>query len=362
MGRTKHFIAVAVLVVVSTVALYFILVGLLRLPAAASAQSVPIDILFHAHFWMIAFLFSLIMVMMLYAAFVFRRQPGDEEEGPHVHGSTGLEVGWTIVPTVIVIGFGIWGAVVLNNITAPQPDEMVVKVTGRQWSWTFEYPEQEEISSAELVLPVDQPVLLEMSSEDVLHSFWVPEFRVKQDLVPGRTTTLRITPTQEGEYRVRCAEICGQQHSAMLAPVRVVPEADFIAWAEEAADIPVYAELSPAERGAIWYSNADGFACEGCHSLDGTPGAGPTWQNLFGKEEELTDGTTVVVDEEYIRESILDPNAKITAGFQPNVMPQNFEERFTQRQEEILSSQNFEVNIIEDLIAFIQAQSESAEE
>ncbi len=328
--------------------------GILALPLAASAEAGQIDFLAGAHFWMISFLFSLIMVIMLYSAFVFRRRTDDDDDGPHVHGNTVLEVGWTIVPTFIVIGFGIWGAVMLNDITAPKANEMTVEVTGRQWSWSFNYPEQGDIPSAELVLPVGQPVKLEMNAEDVLHSFWVPEFRVKQDLVPGRTTTLRFTPTVEGEYVVRCAEICGLDHTNMLAPVQVLSQEAFDAWVEERSNVPVFSELSPEELGELMWGAEYGFGCSGCHSIDGSPGAGPTWLGIYGREEPLTDGSVIVVDDAYIEESIYDPNAKVVEGFQPNIMPQNYEELFAQREAEILANEGVEVDLAGALIAFMR--------
>ena len=144
-----------------------------------------------------------------------------------------LEIGWTVIPVIIVVGFGFYGMFVLNDVTAARPEEMVVKVTGQQWSWSFEYPEQDDVKSAALVLPVNQPVKLEMESTDVLHSFWVPEFRVKQDLVPGQVTELRFTPSMVGEYKLRCAEICGTDHALMLADVRVVDQATFATFIEE---------------------------------------------------------------------------------------------------------------------------------
>lgn len=353
MGRIRHFLIVGILVITSTVALRYLFTFLFALPAAASREAGPIDVLFDGHFWMIAFLFSLIMVIMLYAVFVFRRKPDDDTDGPHIHGSTGLEIGWTIIPTFVVIGFGVWGAVVLNDITRPDPSEMVIEVTGRQWVWSFQYPEQGDFPSAELVLPVDQPVLLRMNSEDVLHSFWVPEFRVKQDLVPGRETLLRITPTEEGSYKVRCAEICGQAHTQMLADVRVVDEAEFTAWVEEKSAAPLFGEMTPEERGEFWFG-AEGFGCIGCHSLDGSPGVGPTWQGLYLREEQLTDGSTVVADEEYITSSILHPNEQIVAGYNPNIMPQNYAEQFAAREAEIQASEGVEIDIVADLIAFIK--------
>ena len=353
MRRFRHFIIVAVLVALSTVGLRALFSVILALPRASSAEAIPIDNLFNGHYWMIAFLFSLIMVMMLYAMFVFRRPADDDSDGPYVHGNTVLEIGWTIVPTVVVLGFGVWGAIALNEITSPKPNEMVVNVTGKQWVWSFAYPEQDNIASSELVLPVDRTIVLKMTAEDVIHSFWVPEFRVKQDLVPGKETTLRITPTEAGEFALRCAEICGLNHTQMEATVRVLDTAGFQAWVDEKSAAPAFAEMTPEERGAFWYS-AEGFGCVACHSIDGAPGVGPTWQGLYGREEELTDGSTVTVDDQFIIDSILDPNKQITAGFNPNLMPQNYGDQFAAREQEIQAAEGVDIDIIADLIAFIR--------
>lgn len=379
MGKSKHIISVTALIIIVTLLLRVLFGYMFQLPwpktgtavqkdilyflgfnwpDVANSQAKSIDVMFNGHFWMISFMFALIMVIMLYSAFVFKRKPGDTTDGPHIHGNTALEIGWTIVPTLIVVGFGVWGSVVLNDLVKPKADEMTINVIGRQWSWSFEYPEQENIASGELILPVNQAIVLQLEAEDVLHSFWIPEFRVKQDLVPGRTTTLRFTPAAVGEYKLRCAEICGLDHSKMLATVRVVPQEEFTAWVEEALDVPAYADLTPEERGAIWASNDGGFGCVGCHSQDGTPGAGPTWLDLFMREEQLADGSTITVDEAYIRHSIEDPNAQIVNGFNANIMPQNYSEQFAQRQAEIMQSQGVEIDIIDDLIAFIKTLEE----
>jgi cytochrome c oxidase subunit 2 len=353
MGRFKHFITIIVLVVLATLGLRFLFSFILALPSAASAEAGPIDTLFSAHYWMIAFLFSLIMVLMLYSVFVFRRKADDETDGPHVHGNTRLEISWTIIPTFVVIGFGVWGAIALNNITRPKEGEMTVNVTGKQWIWSFAYPEQEDILSGELVLPVDRTIVLKMNAEDVIHSFWVPEFRVKQDLVPDRETTLRITPTETGAYKLRCAEICGLNHTQMEADVRVVSAEEFEAWVAEKSAAPAFAEMTPEERGAYW-SSAEGFGCVACHSIDGTPGVGPTWQGLFMREEQLTDGSTVTADEAYIEHSILEPNAQIVVGFNPNIMPQNYLDQFAAREEEVASAEAIDLNIAADIIAYIK--------
>jgi len=348
MGKFKHAIAVAVLTLVTAAGLYFLFDWMFALPDPASAQAGPIDTMFQSHFAMMAILFAFIMVMMLYSVAVFRRRPDDTEDGPHVHGHTGLEIAWTVIPTLVVIGFGVYGTVVLGEITREQDNEMTISVVGAQWSWSFEYP-AEDIRSNRLVLPVNQPVLLELESRDVLHSFWVPEFRVKQDLVPGTVKTLRITPTQLGSYRLACAEICGEGHAGMLADVEVVSQADFEQFLVDSAFR--YSDLTPEERGQQFYTE---LGCAGCHTVDGASGVGPSWNGIYLREELLTDGTTVVVDDDYIRHSIIAPNDQIVAGFNPNIMPQDYEERINNLEAEILDSEGAELDIIADLIAFMQ--------
>jgi cytochrome c oxidase subunit 2 len=357
MKKAKHFIVVVVLLIISTLFMRWVLSLLFSPPSGASAEAASIDVLSNVHYWLISLFFSLIMVLMLYSTAVFRRKPGDEEDGPHVHGNTALEITWTIIPLIIVIALGIWGSVMLIDLTKAEAGEMAIDVTAQQWSWSFGYPEQDNITSGELVLPVGQPILLNMNSKDVIHNFWVVEFRVKQDVVPGQTTQLRVTPVEEGEYMLRCAEICGLDHSKMLAPVRVVSQAEFEGWVEEKAAAPKFAEMTPEERGAFWHG-VEGFGCIGCHSIDGSPGAGPTWLGAYGREEMLDDGSSVTVLEDYIRESILLPNEKIVDGYQPNLMPQTYEDLFTERQAEILANEGVEIDIIADLIAFMQTLEE----
>lgn len=377
MRRANHFIVVLILVIIATFGLRYLFGTMFHLPygptgqedmgalsimgfvmpAPASVQAVAIDLMFNAHYWMISFLFSLIMVFMLYSVVVFRRKPGDDTDAAHMHGNTALEIAWTVVPVVIVLGFGVYGAVVLNQITTPTNDEMVVNITAFQWGWSFEYPEY-EITGGELVLPVDQPMRFDMQSTDVLHAFWVPEFRVKQDLVPGRTTTLLLTATDEGEYRLRCAEICGSGHAAMLAPVRVLSRGQFDAWVEERQNTVPLAELTPEERGEIWYAEGLLPSCAGCHSLDGSAGAGPTWQGLYLNERPLADGTTVIADEEYIRNSIINPNDQIVEGYNEGVMFAGYAEVIAEAEANVLTTEGIEIDIIDDIIAFIKTLEE----
>jgi cytochrome c oxidase subunit 2 len=358
MRNRKHYVAVTILIAVVSVLLYLLLQVLYPLPTAASAEAGTIDTMFRVYFGLIAFMFSLIMVFMLYAAFAFRRRPDDTEDAVHIHGNTTLEIVWTILPVILVITLGVWGATTLNALTASESGEMVIEVTGQQWVWGFAYPEYDNLTSGELVLPVNQPIVLKMQSNDVLHSFWVPEFRVKQDLVPGRVTELRITPTEIGQFTLRCAEICGLNHTSMLADVRVLDQAAFDAWIEEKSQAPVLAELSPQERGEIWYGVEDGFGCLACHTVDGSSGVGPSWLGLYGRVETLDDGSTVTAEADYISRSILMPNEQLVAGYPANVMPQDYEMRFADKQAEVLASEGIEVDIIEDLIAFIQTLEE----
>jgi cytochrome c oxidase subunit 2 len=316
-----HFVIVGILVIVMTVLTYFGLdaTGLAQHmhPVSASAQAVSIDQLWHWEVIVISFLFSLIVAPMLYSLVVFRQKKGELKDGEHMEGNANLEIAWTVGPLIIVVIFAYLGAYSLGEVRRVDPEALVINVRAQQFTWTFEYPEYGIITS-ELHLPVDQQVVLKMESADVIHSFWVPEFRVKQDVVPGRITEYRITPTLIGDYKVRCAELCGTSHYAMENPVIVVSAADYDAWLVEQAAIAA-ASKTPEGQGKIL---ATKYGCAGCHSVDGSPMTGPTWFGLFGETVPLADGTTVTADEAYITESILEPNAKIVEGFpSPSVMP-----------------------------------------
>jgi len=323
MRNVRHFVTVAALVLLVTYLTYIGLTSLGLMPLAASAQAGPIDWLFDIHVMVMSFLFSLITVILVYSMVVFRRKPGETGDGAHFEGNTGLEIFWTIVPLVAVIGFGIVGADNLRQVRAVDPNALEVRVIGYQWAWRFEYPQG--FSSTTLYLPANKQVLLKMESPDVLHSFWVPEFRVKQDLVPGRVTELRITPNLEGEYKVRCAEICGTSHAYMESPVVVVSQTAYDAWVTEQValyetELLASAGKPDAKRGETLYTE---LGCKACHSLNGTPGTGPSWKGLFGRENRpLADGSVVaLVDEEYLHESIIAPNAKTAQDFKANAMP-----------------------------------------
>ena len=314
----KHFVTVGILVILVAVLTYVGLNAAGLMPVEASAQAVSIDWLWNIQIEFISFLFALIVVPMVYSLIVFRRRKGDDGDGEHFEGNTKLEITWTIIPLIIVIGIAYIGAGNLAQVRRVDPEAMVVKVTGMQWSWSFEYPDSGVVSN-ELHIPVNRQLLLEMTSKDVIHSFWVPEFRVKQDLVPGRTTELRITPTLIGDYQVRCAELCGTSHAFMRAPVIVSSQADFDSWMSGQAALAQQAAQTPEGRGkALVASNG----CAACHSIDGSKNIGPTWLGLFGSQVKLSDGTVVTADEAYITQSILEPQSQIVAGFENQKMIQ----------------------------------------
>lgn len=312
----RHFIIVGILVIVAAVGTYFGLDALHLMPVEASAQAVPIDWMWNWQVIAISFLFALIVVPLMYSLIVFRRKKGDTSDAEHIEGHTNLEIGWTIVPLITVIAFAYMGSYSLREVRRVDPQAMIVKVHARQFSWTFEYPEQGGFMSNELHLPVDRQVLLQMDSTDVIHSFWIPEFRVKQDVVPGRVTELRVTPTlinvPSQPYKVRCAELCGSAHYNMEAKVFVSDDATFQQWAVEQAAIYAAAQ-TPEAKGELLAKNN---GCFGCHSPVGATLVGPTWKGLFGSQVQLSNGTTVTADEAFIRDSILNSQAAIVAGFE----------------------------------------------
>lgn len=311
----RHFILVGILVIAMTFLTYTGLTAAHLMPVNASAQATEIDWMWNLEVIAMSFLFALIVVPMLYSLVVFRRKKGDTTDAKHVEGNTPLEITWTVIPLFIVVVFSYLGAGNLARTIRSSSDEMVVKVTGSQWSWKFEYPDY-GITSPELYLPKDKPVLLKMESTDVIHSFWVPEFRVKQDLLPGRITELRITPTLNGFYKVRCAELCGTSHYKMEQPVVVVGTDAFAAWVTDQQAIAAALVTPEGKGGALVAANG----CAACHSINGAAGVGPTWLGLAGTQVELADGSTVLADDAFLAESIKHPTAKIVKGFPP-VMP-----------------------------------------
>ncbi len=334
----KRFIFVGILVLLLSVLVFVGLVNAKILPVEASLQAGPVDWLFHFHFAGIAFLFSLIFVFMMYSVIMFRRKPGDTGDGRHITGNTRLEIIWTVIPLLTVLAVSTIGAQNLADISSVDPQAMVVNVTAGQWYWSFQYPDS-GVTSNTLYLPVNKQILFRLTSRDVIHSFWVPEFRIKQDVLPGNMVReLRLTPDRTGSYKVRCAEFCGTSHAYMESPVVVVSQAEFAAWLSQQQ---AAAAKDPVARGQ---QLAAANGCTSCHSVDGTKKIGPTWKGLYGSQVALSDGTTHVADDNYLRTSIVDPRFQIVKGFEAvaNVMPTDFSKKLNDQQ-------------ISDLIAFIKS-------
>ena len=203
------------------------------LPEQASEQREGIDFVFWLTTWICVSIFAVVAAVAIYSVWRFRARPGDDSDGPPIHGHTGIEIVWTAVPTALVVAIAVASAIVLARNDRVADDSLRIKVTAQQFAWRFEYPG--EVPSEVLVLPVDEDVVLELHAIDVLHSFWVPEFGQKQDAVPGEVTQVAVTPTKVGEYKLICTELCGLGHALMRDRVRVLSREDYDAWLEEQA-------------------------------------------------------------------------------------------------------------------------------
>ena len=267
-------------------------------------------------------IFALVAAVIVYAVWTFRVQPDDDTDGPPIHGHTGLEIAWTVVPAILVIAIGVVSAVVLSQNADAGRDPLKVRVFAQQFAWRFVY--EDDVRSNELVLPVDRGVEFTMVSADVIHSLWIPQMGQKQDVVPGITTEIVITPTRTGRFTLICTELCGLGHSTMRAPVRVLSQANFAAWLEQQAQAePGAGEGGSSggaqELGATTFAQA---GCGGCHAFAkaGTDAQiGPALDDLTAAANEA--GVPVP---EFVRSSIVDPDAVITPDYQPGVMPKDF--------------------------------------
>ena len=257
-----------------------------------------------------------VTVCMIY--FVYRYHKTRHTTPEEIEGNLPLEITWTVIPTILVMAMFYYGWIGFKEMRSPPENAMRVNVTGRMWSWAFEYENGKK--SDQLYLPIEKPVKLLIHSQDVLHSFYIPAFRIKEDAVPGLETFAWLTPIKEGEYDIQCAEFCGQRHSYMLTKAKVVSEEAFKAWYEEG--LPSTSE----SRGKQIVQEK---GCIACHTLDGTQLIAPSFKGLFGKKERVVRGgkvEEVLVDEGYIKSSVQEPNAQIVEGFQPLMPPQSLSE------------------------------------
>ena len=301
-------------------------------PLQASTQADKIDTLYDVLIIASVPMFVLVMTVVLYCVWRFRMKPGEEDkDGPPMHGNTKLEVIWTAIPAIMMLALCSYSYVVLRDIeeapAAGTDSEMNVRVVGEQFSWTFFYPAEqeggEELASAQLYLPVGKSVKFNIQSKDVLHDFWVPAWRMKMDAVPGIQTTYRVTPKTTGRFPVVCAELCGLGHAVMRQSAVIVEQQEFDEWLaeqreggeEEIAD----AGGDDAEvDGKVLFTAAQP-SCGACHTFQDAGTQSTTGPNL----DESLKGK----DADYIRESIVQPDAQIAQGFGPGIMPPDYEER-----------------------------------
>jgi len=320
-------------------------------PLQGSEVAAQWDGLYSFLVWLSVFFFVLVVGAMIYFIITYRHDP--QKRTKYITGSHWLEAIWIAVPTLLLMVIFCWGYFVYRNMVQAPSDAYEVRAIGKQWLWTFQY-DNGRTSVGEVYVPMNRPVKIIMTSEDVLHSFFIPNFRVKQDVVPGMYSSVWFTATVPGKHQVYCAEYCGTSHSGMLAKLIVLDEDQWEAWnanqplgeipdagadpsnsiakstsnanavvqrddllTKRAAEIPAAAQLNLADQGKELYRNK---GCLGCHSVDGTMKVGPSLKGVFGQKVELADGRVMKADENFIRSHIENPRATILKGYS-SVMP-----------------------------------------
>jgi cytochrome c oxidase subunit 2 len=310
------------------------------LPTSASKEMDRITFVYWFATVICIAIFALVAAVTVYSVRTFRVQPDDDSDGPPIHGHTGLEIVWTIIPAVLVTAIAIVSAIVLARNGEAGTNPLRVNVFAQQFAWRFEYPQQGKIRSGQLVLPLGRGVELDIQAADVIHSFWVPQMGQKQDAVPGIHTSLVITPTRTGTFPVVCTELCGLGHATMRSSVRVVTPQQFAAWLRQQGARGGGGAGGGTGGGGAGGGEAGGAAdgaklfasegCGGCHAFEpaGTDAqVGPSLDDLAAAAEEA--GKPL---DAFVRESIVDPNAVVAQGYQPGVMPQTFGESLSKEQ------------------------------
>jgi cytochrome c oxidase subunit 2 len=277
-------------------------------PERASTLAGRVDALYIFLIAVTGFFATLIFVLITVFAIKYRRSKRPQAE--QIEGSIPLELTWSLIPLGIAMVMFVWGALIYFSENRPPRDSMEIYVVGKQWMWKIQHPDgQREIN--QLHVPVERNVRLNMISQDVVHSFFIPAFRIKADVLPGRYTTIWFHATKPGTYHLFCAEYCGTSHSGMVGQIVVMEPAQFQQWLAGGG-----AEGSLASTGQKLFQE---LGCSTCHRSD-TQGRGPNLAGAYGKPVTLDDGRTVVADDNYVRESIVNPGAKVVAGFKP-IMP-----------------------------------------
>jgi cytochrome c oxidase subunit 2 len=301
------------------------------LPEDASREAGRIDFVFWFVIAICIAIFALVAAVMIYAVIRFRARPDDHEDGPPIHGHTGLEITWTAIPFVLVTAIAIVSAIVLSRNDAEAGNTLHVNVTAQQFIWTFGYPDANNATSPVLRLPEGRSIELDMRSLDVIHAFFVPEFRTNEDIVPGLVTHVHITPTRVGTFPLICNELCGLGHSLMRTQAIVMKPAAFDAWVAQQKKT-----ASPAPSGSSGSSSAAGLSvfnantCASCHTLTAahaTGTIGPDLDKLVAYAQQAHQPLSA-----FVHESIVDPNAYIQPGYPKGVMPQTFGQTLSKTQ------------------------------
>jgi cytochrome c oxidase subunit 2 len=283
------------------------------MPDDVSNYGGEVDGLFYFIYWVCVLMFVLILGWMVLFVVRYRKRDGYVANKPAPHHSTTLELTWSIIPSIVVMGIFYFGFKGFLDMATPPKHAYEIQVIAKKWNWSFVYPNGHV--DGELHVPVDTPVRLVLQSDDVIHSMFIPAFRIKKDAVPGRYTKTWFTATKQGQYNLFCAEYCGQQHSVMRTHVVVHNAGEFEGWLTDASNF--LKKMAPAAAGEKIYNSR---GCAQCHTTDGNRSTGPSFKDLFGREETFKDGSKLIVDEQYIHESVLEPSAKVVASFE-NVMP-----------------------------------------
>jgi cytochrome c oxidase subunit 2 len=316
--------------------------GTFWLPPRSSSYADDVDWLFWFIMAVSIIFFVLITVLVVVFVWKYRYRPGVPMQDAPKH-NTALELTWTFVPTVLVIIIFVYGFKGYLRMTVPPPNAYEIIVNGKMWKWTFQYPNGHQ--DDELHLPVGVPISFILSSDDVIHSFAIPAFRVKKDVVPGRYNRMWAQPDEAGDFDIFCDQYCGDQHSLMRTKVTVQSKVAFNTWLEKVTNIDY---PTPADHGKVLYTKK---GCNGCHAIDNSPTApkiGPSWVNLYLYPVNFSDGKSppsVIADEDYLRSMIVNPNNRTVAGFSP-IMP-NFQGQLKDKTHDV-----------DDLIAFIKTLSD----
>src|SRR5919108_4114184 len=284
------------------------------LPKPASKEAHRIDDVF----WFVTIIciaiFAIVVAALLYAVVRFRARPDDDTDGPPTHGHTGLEIAWTVIPTLLVTAIGIYSAIVLAQDDALGKNVLRINVTAQQFAWSFTYPESQNLTTGTLRVPVGRSILLTFTAKDVIHSFWVPEWGQKQDTVPGIHPTLHITPTRTGRFPVICTELCGLGHATMRTWVYVMTENAWHTWVK--GQTKATTSPSTAVSGAAVFKNNP---CGSCHTLTAAGAKGTVGPDLDKLPQYAAQAKQPL--ESFIHDSIVDPNKYVQPGFHPNIMP-----------------------------------------